>query len=101
MLLMPLRAEDLAELEVHEGAVTKHSFRIIELSVLEMATRFNVFLGLFVAIQMRLTIEVLSKTGEYSTVYDMIQFADMIFTCTVTGKEKRQNIISKGIIAKK
>lgn len=62
---MPLRAADLAELEL-KGAVSTHSFRIIELSVLEMATRFNVFLGLFAAIQMRLTIEeVLSKTGEY------------------------------------
>ncbi|KAK2860708.1 hypothetical protein Q7C36_004874 [Tachysurus vachellii] len=60
---MPLRAADLAELEVHEAAVTKHSFRIIELSVLEMATRFKVFLGLFIAIQMRLTIEMLSTTA--------------------------------------
>ncbi|KAG7329970.1 hypothetical protein KOW79_006192 [Hemibagrus wyckioides] len=70
---MPLRAADLTELELLKGAVSTHSFRIIELSVLEMATRFNVFLGLFAAIQMRLTIEeVLSKTAVTHAEFEAI-----------------------------
>ncbi|XP_060775052.1 uncharacterized protein plxdc2a [Neoarius graeffei] len=57
------RAAELLELEILKGAVSKHSFRITELSLLEMATRFNVFLGLFTAIQLRFTIEELSKSA--------------------------------------